>query len=581
MRNQIIDFFSTTPFRLACTATPAPNDFMELGNHAEFLGIMSYSEMLAMFFVHDGGQTSKWRLKGHAQDIFWHWMGSWAVVLDSPATLGYSPEGYDLPELRVCEIIADGRESTSEALSLTERRKARKDTIHLRCAAAANLVNSSSEQWLVWCDLNAESEELTKLIDGAVEVKGSDKAEHRSSAMMGFSMGLHHCLVTKPCIAGFGMNWQQCHNMIFTGLSDSYEQYYQAVRRCWRFGQTQPVNVYIIISSREGCVKENIERKEHDCAQMHAAMIAQTKEITKKELQSTCRIATPYTSLVDNGNRPPVSRVTLMRDQSNGDTAGDDTGTEIKGTCFTATEEMATDILGRLSGIEYQAYSCSAAGLDPAAELGDAVDFGELQGIIFRIEDDGYGFPNLSCPGERMIDEKYPEDGPITSEMRRELGRARAEITKTASEITLMVQDRTSVISSDLNRLEENTNESLDSVNQSIQELTERVGISVTPDQVEIAIEKKLTQGVDSVTTKTGFTFGDEGLTVNKTGSEMTTQVTEDGMTVSRSGTQVLVANNQGVQATNLNANTFLIIGGKARFEKYGADRIGCFWIGG
>ena len=288
-----------------------------------------------------------------------------------------------------------------------------------------------------------------------------------------------------------------------------------------------------------------------------------------------------YTSLVDNGNRPSVSRVTRMRDQSNGDTAGDDTGTEIKGTCFTATEEMATDILGRLSGIEYQAYSCSAAGLDPAAELGDAVDFGELQGIIFRIEDDGYGFPNLSCPGERMIDEKYPEDGPITSEMRRELRRARAEITKTASEITLMVQNRTNVISSDLNRLEENTNESLDSVNQSIQELTERVGLSVTPDQVEIAIEKKLTQGVDSVTTKTGFTFDDEGLTVSKTGSEMTTQVTEDGMTVSRSGTQVLVVDNQGVEATNLHAKTFLILAGKARLEPYGADRMGCFWIGG
>lgn len=294
VRNQIIDFFSNTPFRLACTATPAPNDFMELGNHSEFLGIMSYSEMLAMFFVHDGGQTSKWRLKGHAQDIFWQWMGSWAVVLDSPATLGYSSEGYDLPELRVHEIIADGGAPTGEALSLTERRKARNETLSLRCAAAADLVNNSNEQWLVWCDLNAESEELTKLIHGAVEVKGSDKAEHRGSAMMGFSMGLHHCLVTKPSIAGFGMNWQQCHNMIFTGLSDSYEQYYQAVRRCWRFGQTRPVDVYIIISSREGCVKENIERKERDCAKMHDAMIAQTKEITKKELQSTCRIATPY-----------------------------------------------------------------------------------------------------------------------------------------------------------------------------------------------------------------------------------------------------------------------------------------------
>lgn len=294
VRNQIMAFFSNTPFRLACTATPAPNDFMELGNHSEFLGIMSYSEMLAMFFVHDGGQTSKWRLKGHAQEVFWHWIGSWAVVLDSPATLGYSPEGYDLPDLRIHEIIADGDEPTGEMLSLTERRKARKETISLRCAAAANIVNNSSDQWLVWCDLNAESEELTKMIDGAVEVKGSDKIDHRTRAMIGFSIGLHHCLVTKPSIAGFGMNWQQCHNMIFTGLSDSYEQYYQAIRRCWRFGQTKPVDVYIIISSREGCVKENIERKERDCAQMHAAMIAQTKEITKKEIQSSCRIATPY-----------------------------------------------------------------------------------------------------------------------------------------------------------------------------------------------------------------------------------------------------------------------------------------------
>lgn len=294
VRNQIVDFFCNTPFRLACTATPAPNDFMELGNHAEFLGIMSYSEMLAMFFVHDGGQTSKWRLKGHAQDVFWHWMGSWAVVLDSPATLGYPAAGYDLPELRVHQIIADAAEPITETLSLTQRRQARKDTLPLRCRAAADLVNGSNEQWLVWCDLNAESEELTRLISGAVEVKGSDKPEHRSRAMLGFSMGLEKCLVTKPSIAGFGMNWQQCRNMIFVGLSDSYEQYYQAVRRCWRFGQTRPVDVYIIISSREGCVKENIERKQRDCEQMHAAMVEQTREITKKELQSTCRLATPY-----------------------------------------------------------------------------------------------------------------------------------------------------------------------------------------------------------------------------------------------------------------------------------------------
>ena len=294
IRNQIIDFFSTTPFRLACTATPAPNDFMELGNHSEFLGIMSYTEMLSMFFVHDGGQTSKWRLKGHAEDVFWQWMGSWAVVINNPADLGYQIDGYDLPPLRIHEIIADGDAPITETLTLTERRKARKDTLEARCAAAAALVNGSKDQWLVWCDLNAESAMLAQMIDYSSEVKGSDKAADKSARMMGFSMGFNHCLVTKPSIAGFGMNWQNCYKMIFVGLSDSYEQYYQAVRRCWRFGQTMPVDVYIVISAREGCVKENIERKQADCEKMRRAMVEQTKEITKKELQSTYRITTPY-----------------------------------------------------------------------------------------------------------------------------------------------------------------------------------------------------------------------------------------------------------------------------------------------
>jgi len=293
-RNQIINFFSTTPFRLACTATPAPNDFMELGNHAEFLGIMSYAEMLAMFFVHDGGQTSKWRLKGHAEDIFWQWMGNWAVVMGSPADLGYQLDGYDLPALRVHEITADGEAPTAEPMTLTQRREARKETLEQRCKAAAELVNASEEQWLIWCDLNAESALLTHLIEGASEVKGSDKPQQKTENMMGFSSRQLKCLVTKPSIAGFGMNWQQCHNMIFVGLSDSYEQYYQAVRRCWRFGQKNPVDVYLVISSKEGCVKENIERKQADCEKMRLAMVEQSREITKQELQSTCRISTPY-----------------------------------------------------------------------------------------------------------------------------------------------------------------------------------------------------------------------------------------------------------------------------------------------
>ena len=283
VRNQIIDFFSDTPFRLACTATPAPNDFMELGNHAEFLGIMSYSEMLSMFFVHDGGQTSKWRLKGHAEDVFWQWLGSWAVVMNSPADLGYDLPGYDLPPLRVHEVIVDGDAPITESMTLTQRREARRATLAERCQAAADLVNGDpGEQWLVWCDLNSESEALAHGIPDAVEVKGSDRAALKSSRLLGFSMGFNRALVTKPSIAGFGMNWQNCHKMIFVGLSDSYEQYYQAVRRCWRFGQSEPVDVYIVISAREGAVKANIERKQADCDKMRAAMGEQTREIVHK-----------------------------------------------------------------------------------------------------------------------------------------------------------------------------------------------------------------------------------------------------------------------------------------------------------
>ena len=293
-RNKLIDNFSGVPFRLACTATPAPNDHMELGNHSEFLGVMTRAEMLSMYFVHDGGNTAKWRLKGHAEDVFWNWMASWAVFIDNPKNLDYEVNGYDLPKLNINEIIVDGDEVTSETLTLTQRRQARKESLELRCKAAADLVNSSDEQWLVWCDLNDESAMLKNLIDNAVEIKGSDKATHKTGSMLNFSDNLIKCLVTKPSIAGFGMNWQQCHNMIFVGLSDSYEKYYQAVRRCYRFGQNNEVNVYIIISAKEGAVKANIERKQEDAKKMQDAMIKLTKKKKKKELQVTARIMTEY-----------------------------------------------------------------------------------------------------------------------------------------------------------------------------------------------------------------------------------------------------------------------------------------------
>lgn len=293
VRTQIIDCFHDVPYKLACTATPAPNDYMELGNHAEFCGVMTRAEMLSMFFVHDGGATSKWRLKGHAQDVFWQWLASFSVFVDNPKNIGYEVDGYDLPELRIHEICVDG-EPINETLSLLERRQARKESLQARCEKAAELVNSSDEQWLVWCDLNDESKLLHELINESVEVKGSDSENHRTDAMLGFSANKYKSLVTKPSIAGFGMNWQNCHNMIFTGLSDSFEAYYQAVRRCWRFGQDKPVDVYIIISAKEGCVKENIERKQNDFTFMQSEMTKYTKDITKKELKSTCRISTPY-----------------------------------------------------------------------------------------------------------------------------------------------------------------------------------------------------------------------------------------------------------------------------------------------
>ena len=294
MRTSIIENFQNVPYKLACTATPAPNDYMELGNHSEFCGVMTRSEMLSMFFVHDGGQTSKWRLKGHAKDVFWQWMASWSVFIDNPSNLGYDGTDYELPNLNIHEIIVDGNEPITESLTLTERRNARKDTLELRCQKAAELVNNSDEQWLVWCDLNAEGDRLNELIEESKNVQGSDKNKYKSETMLSFSDEKLKCLISKPKLAGYGLNWQNCHNVIFTGLSDSFEQYYQAVRRCWRFGQTKEVNVYIIISAKEGCVKENIERKQLDFITMRDAMINLTKEITKKELKSTCRLTTPY-----------------------------------------------------------------------------------------------------------------------------------------------------------------------------------------------------------------------------------------------------------------------------------------------
>jgi DNA modification methylase/superfamily II DNA or RNA helicase len=312
-RTAITQAFGRTPYRLACTATPAPNDHMELGNHAEFLGIMSRTEMLAMFFTHDGGDTSKWRLKGHAEAEFWKWVCSWAVMLRTPSDLGYSDEGFNLPPLRYHQITVDvTRQEQSqegaqlylmpvEALSLIDRRNARKVSLLDRVIAAADLVNNSRDAWIVWCNLNSESEALVKAIPGAVEVTGGDSNQHKEQAMADFVDGRVRVIVTKPSIWGFGLNLQHCHNEAFVGLSDSFEEIDQAIHRCHRYGQTEPVDVYIITSELEGAVVRNIERKRADHERMTDQMIAQMKDLNTADVHGLAQETMEYTCSVAAG----------------------------------------------------------------------------------------------------------------------------------------------------------------------------------------------------------------------------------------------------------------------------------------
>lgn len=284
-RNLIIESFVETPYKLACTATPSPNDYTEIGNHAEFLSVCTVQEMLAMFFINDaqgkgGKEAIGWRLKGHAQGKFWQFVASWAVMLQKPSDMGFEDDGYDLPELKIHEIVLDVEETQSDTLftmpasTMSERREARKGSMEDRIEKAVEIVNSKpDEQFLIWCDFNAESEGLAKSIDRAEQVTGSDKDEVKKNRMMDFTHKKLDVLVSKGKIAGFGMNWQQCHNIIFCGLSDSYEMFYQSLRRCWRFGQEHPVNVYIIISEKEILVLENIQNKQKNHQEMFSGMI--------------------------------------------------------------------------------------------------------------------------------------------------------------------------------------------------------------------------------------------------------------------------------------------------------------------
>lgn len=296
----IIDKFLDTPYKLACTATPSPNDHMELGNHCEFLNVMSRTEMLAEYFIHDGGDTAKWRLKGHAQREFWRWVATWAVCIRKPSDLGYTDDGYVLPDLMLHERVLESELRDYELIptvaeTLSERREARKSGLDLRVNASAELVNKSTEQWIVWCDFNDESKALTDAIDDAVEVKGADTIEYKENAALGFASGGIRCLISKPSIFGFGSNWQNCHKVIFCGLSDSYEKFYQAIRRCWRYGQQFPVDVYVFVTDRETNVLENIKRKQAQMDEMIAHMVGSMHDMTMEQIKHTTHMKTDYT----------------------------------------------------------------------------------------------------------------------------------------------------------------------------------------------------------------------------------------------------------------------------------------------
>ena len=289
-KTALIQSCSAVPYRLCCTATPAPNDYVELGNHAEFLGVMSRVEMLSMFFVHDGGDTGQWRLKKHAEQEFWKWVCSWAVVIRTPSDIGYADDGYILPPMKRIQITVpanapnEGYLIPMEANTLAERRSARRVSIDARVAACAEKVNASDKQWVVFCGLNDESQALTKAIPGAVEVTGSDPREHKIATMRDFKAGKVRVVVTKISIWGFGANLQNCCRWFHVGLSDSFEQMYQGDRRFWRFGQTEECECYVVTSELEGPVVRNIERKERDFDKMNAGMVEHMRDEMNREI---------------------------------------------------------------------------------------------------------------------------------------------------------------------------------------------------------------------------------------------------------------------------------------------------------
>jgi hypothetical protein len=308
-RTLLTDACRRLAWKLPCSATPAPNDYAELGQHAEFLGVMTAKEMLSMFFVHDGSIRANddsagsdgWRLKRHAENDFWRWLASWAIVVRHPSDLGFDDADYDLPPLNLHQVTVDaeyrpvaGQLFPFMASTLQERIGVRRDTADTRVAAAVEIINREpNESWLIWCNLNAEADAIEAALPVSLQVAGRHSAEIKVERLLGFKSGKPPILVSKPSLAGHGMNWQHCARCIFVGLTDSFEQVYQAIRRVWRFGQFRAVDCYFVASELEGNVVANIRRKEAAFNRMQFAMATHMRDVMQEQVLGR-RTRDPY-----------------------------------------------------------------------------------------------------------------------------------------------------------------------------------------------------------------------------------------------------------------------------------------------
>lgn len=301
-------------FRLACTATPSPNDHMELGNHSQFLGVMASNEMLSRWFYNDTMKAGGYKILPHGERDFWGWVASWAACVSMPSDIGGSDDGYILPELvRDDHLVTPDDEEPEEGyliymgggeLTATTVHKEKRKTTAKRALKVAEIVNSEpTEPWLVWCDTNYEAEELCDVIDGAIDLRGSESVESKERKLSGFVDGSVRVLVTKPTIAGFGLNFQHCARMAFIGLSYSYEQYYQAVRRCWRFGQRRSVHAHVVMAESELAILNTNARKQMQHSQMQLGMrqaineqhdLATKQDLRLSEFVSTRKAVLPW-----------------------------------------------------------------------------------------------------------------------------------------------------------------------------------------------------------------------------------------------------------------------------------------------